>query len=143
MKSLLATCLFVLLGLSSSFAQSNYTIQGQIDDLAARSKLTSTTITTGTSTTLTASKGTKWVIVDPASTLAAHTIFLPSNPGHGHTLVISFGGTITSGAVVTSLTISPNTGQSILQTSAPTAGAAGGALSYRYNALINKWYRQY
>jgi hypothetical protein len=51
--------------------------------------------------------------INPSSTLAVFTIQLPSNVDSGHIYYINFGGQLTSGIVVTALTLSAATGQTI------------------------------
>lgn len=82
-----------------------------------------------------------WLTVNPSSLLASLTITLPAVPINGQLVEVSFGGTMTSGAVITSLTISPNSGQTIVQASAPTTANAGDTLSYRYKTSVAIWYR--
>lgn len=91
--------------------------------------------------TVTVSNATTWLIVNPASLLAVLTITMPATPTDAQKVEISFGGTVTSGAVVTALTISPNSGQAILQSSTPSIVEAGETISYRYNSTNLKWYR--
>ena len=69
-------------------------------------------ISTGVATTM--NDGVETLIVNPSSVLATHTITLPPNPLRGQKLYILFGGTITSGPVVTTLSIIGNAGQTIL-----------------------------
>lgn len=93
---------------------------------------------TGTSS-VTVNNTTTWLIIDPDSTAAAITITLPASPTDLQDVVISFGGAITSGTVATALTISPNTGQSILQATTPADVQAGEVITYRFTN--SKWYR--
>ncbi len=68
----------------------------------------------------------------PAATLATGTLTLPANFPQGRRLNIA------SSQAVTSLTVSPNAGQSI--TGAPTTLAANAAVAFLY--LGTTWYRQ-
>lgn len=54
-----------------------------------------------------------YIRVNPSSTLAALTITLPTIVDSGHIYWISFGGQLTSGVVVTALTLNAGTGQTI------------------------------
>jgi hypothetical protein len=91
---------------------------------------------------VTVNNTTTWLIINPSSISAAMTITLPASPSSGQKVEISFGGTITSGnGVVTALSISPNTGQTIIQTSSPGYVQSGDAISYRYNSSNTSWYR--
>lgn len=96
--------------------------------------------TGSTSVTVTDSTIT-WLVINPASLSSAMTITMPSVPRSNQKIEISFGGTITSGVVVSNVTISPNTGQAVLQSSAPSTVMAGETISYRFNATNSKWYR--
>lgn len=92
--------------------------------------------------TVTVSNGKNVLYVDPGSTLAALTITLPATAHNGNEIQIYFGGTLTSGTVVTSLTISGNTGQSIIQATTPSSVDAGEAIVYKYRASTSTWYRK-
>lgn len=97
------------------------------------------TYTTGT--TVTISNSTTWLIINPASTVAALAITMPVSPTDGQKIEMSFGGTVTSGVVVTALTITPNSGQTILSVSSPTTLEAGETVMYRFNSSNSIWYR--
>ena len=99
----------------------------------------SATITSGTSSTI--ANAIIRTYINPASTIATYTLTLPSAPLDGTTVQIFGGGTITTGAVVTALTISPNSGQSIVGTSVTTL-SVGPAIIYEYNSVNTSWYRQ-
>lgn len=94
-------------------------------------------------TTVTVSTGVNILYVDPASTLATLTITLPATPNYRGTLDIFFGGTLTSGNVVTAITISPNSGQTKLEASTPGYVEAGEHISYQYRVANTKWYRKH
>jgi hypothetical protein len=85
--------------------------------------------TSGSAVTVT--NGVNVLNVNPSSTLSSSTITLPATANTDGTIEIYFGGTLTTGTVVTSLTISPNTGQTIIQAAAPTSASAGESISYR------------
>ena len=91
--------------------------------------------------TVTVLNSTTWMIINPSVTLSTLNITMPASPSDGQTVDISFGGTLTTGNVVTSLTITPNTGQAILQNSTTSNVEAGEAIRYRYNSTNTKWYR--
>lgn len=93
-------------------------------------------------TTVTVSTGVNILYIDPASTLATLTITLPATPNHRGGLDIYFGGTLTSGEVVTAITISPNSGQTKLEASTPGYVEAGEHISYQYRVSNTKWYRK-
>ena len=69
----------------------------------------------------------------PAGVLATGTIKMPQNPYNGQTIQVS------SSQTVTALTVSPNTGQTLLN--APTTLLAGVGFSYYYNTANAVWYR--
>ena len=67
---------------------------------------------------------------------------MPATPTDAQSILISFGGTVTSGnGVVTALTISPNSGQTLIQSTTPSFVEAGDAIQYRYNLSNTSWYR--
>lgn len=108
----------------------NYTVTG-----------TTQTITSGTATTVSAGVGR--VVVNPGSVLASHTLTLPASPTDRMVIDIYFGGTIAGGAsVVTSLTISANTGQTLMQPTTPSTAIGGDWISYEYNSANAVWYRR-
>jgi hypothetical protein len=103
------------------------------------STLTRQIITSGSSGTVTG--GNYIVTIDPSATLAAYTLTLPASPTDLQTVEVDFGGTLTSGTIVTALVISPNSGQTILDNTAPTTATADNTLLYRYRASNTTWYR--
>jgi hypothetical protein len=88
--------------------------------------------TTGFSYTFAA--GTTVLVMNPAGTLATGTITMPAAPADGMT--ISFSST----QIITALTVSANTGQSIV--GQPTTMLAGGAASFVYRLSNTTWYAQ-
>jgi hypothetical protein len=98
------------------------------------------TVTIGTATTVNAS--TRRIVVNPASVLASHTFTLPSAPNDGDQTLFFFGGTIANGsAAVTTLSIVPNAGQTIKQTSTPSTAVGGDTIIYEYNSALLAWVR--
>jgi hypothetical protein len=73
------------------------------------------------------------LILNPAGTLATGTITMPANPSDGMTISFS------SSQIITLLTVSANTGQSIV--SAVTSLALGGGAVYIYRLANTTWYR--
>lgn len=97
-------------------------------------------ITSGTSATV--GDNIITVVFDPASVIATYTLTLPATPVDGQEIRIQFGGTVAGGAaVVTSLTISANSGQALMQASAPTTANGGDCFIYQYKLSNTKWYR--
>lgn len=102
--------------------------------------LQSQTITAGPTATITG--GNYAVYVDPPSVISALTITTPPSPVDGQVIEIYFGGTaIPSGPVVTTFAMSPNSGQSIHDDTAPTSATAANSLKYRYRISNTTWYR--
>jgi len=73
------------------------------------------------------------VIIDPAGTIAALTLVMPETPYDGQELTLTFD------AVVTALTMTPGTGQTLK--GALTAGAVAGFATWRYRATGTTWWR--
>ena len=88
-------------------------------------------LTTGFTYTFAA--GTQVLVMNPAGTLATGTITMPASPADGMTIRFS------SSQIITALTVSANTGQSIV--SAVTTLAAGGGAAYIYRLANTTWYR--
>jgi hypothetical protein len=76
--------------------------------------------------------------VDPAATLAILVITMP-NPIDLQEVKISFGGTITLGAVVVALSIVGAGGDTILDGGAITTANAGDGYIFKYDAIIGAW----
>ncbi len=89
--------------------------------------------TTGFSITI--GNNVQTLILNPAGTLATGTITLPASPIDGHLVRIC------SSQIITALTVSPNTGQTI--TAAPTTLGLGGGFAYIYDLAGTNWYRLY
>ena len=82
------------------------------------------------------------VYVDPASVIASLTLTLPATPLDADRVEIFFGGTLANqAAVVTTLSIAPNTGHAISQFSAPANAFGGDMVTYKYRAAAARWYR--
>lgn len=81
------------------------------------------------------------VIINPATTLASLTITMPltANLFDGQEFKIRFGGTITSGYVVNNLTLTGNSGQSILAGSQITSAISGDGFSIKWDSTTTKW----
>ena len=79
---------------------------------------------------------------DPAAVVANETITLPSVPRDGQEILIMFGGQLTNDvAVVNSLTISPNAGQSLVNTNDfPALVHAGKSYEFKYRSATSQWY---
>ena len=73
------------------------------------------------------------VVFTPAATLATGTVTMPLAPSDGMTVTIS------SSQIITALTVSANTGQSIIN--AITTILAGGTASYIYRLSNTTWYK--
>lgn len=77
---------------------------------------------------------------DPATSQSTVTITLPATPVDGQEVLVQFGGQVTGGNVVTSLTISPNTGQSLVG-NLSTSYADGGSFMVKYRESNTTWYK--
>lgn len=75
------------------------------------------------------------LILNPAGTLASGTITMPATPIDGQEVRFN------SSQIVTSLTVSPNTSQTI--SDAPTAFAAGQGYGFIYHLATTNWFRLY
>jgi hypothetical protein len=95
------------------------------------------TVTSGS--TVTVSNGVGILVVNPSSLLAALTVTFPSTPNDRDYLLMQFGGTMTSGLVVTALAV---TGAASIIGSVPVA-TAGMCSAWIYNVALNKWLRLY
>ncbi len=80
-----------------------------------------------------------YMIFNPASLRATKTINMPANPKDGQYLTLSFGGSITTGTVVTALTIAANAGQTVLLGAAGAAGTVINPLTFIYIGALNQW----
>lgn len=85
--------------------------------------------------TITFANNTATLILTPAGTLASGTITMPSAPADK--MVVRF----SSSQSITTLTVSPNSGQSI--SNAPTAAVPGQGFSFIYNLATTTWLRLY
>lgn len=82
---------------------------------------------------LTIGAAVQYLILDPAGTLATGTITMPASPTDG--FLVGFSST----KIVTTLTLTPNTGQTI--PNSPTSLAAGVGLTFLYRSANATWYR--
>ena len=82
------------------------------------------------------------VYVDPASVIASLTLTLPATPVDADQVQVYFGGTVANrAAVVTTLSIAPNTGHAISQFNSPANAFGGDMVTYEYRAAAARWYR--
>ena len=101
------------------------------------------TVTSGTSSTV--PNGDNIVIINPATTLSTYNLTTPATPHNGDRLYIVFGGTITSGVVVTTFTLTANSGQIFNATATPAAGpyvaqgVQGIGWSWIYVSSLSRW----
>lgn len=79
-------------------------------------------------------------VYDPAALQANATITFPANPYDGQIQAIAFGGAITSGTVVTTLSLATSGGQTINVGTAATTGTVEQPLTFQFLAPLNKWY---
>ena len=80
--------------------------------------------------------------INPSSTIATLTIKTPSTASYdGEEMIVIFGGTITSGSVVTSLSYSSGSIGNIISSSLSTINIpAGYCVHMKYSQSNNKWY---
>lgn len=90
-------------------------------------------ITPVTTDSVVIGNNTSLYIINPAGTIAALTVTMPATPTAGQVVTIS------SSQIVTTLTLSGNTGQTII--GALAALAVGGFASYIWVNTDSKWYR--
>ena len=93
----------------------------------------STVLTPVTGFSIVISGSAKLTTLTPAGTLATGTIKMPPSPVDGWPVQVA------TTQVITALTVSPNTGQTIKN--APTTLAAGTSFFYYYNATLATWFR--
>jgi len=114
--------------------QSGNTVQlsaTQIKAFTDRATYTYNVPVTGFSITIGAAI--QYLILEPAGTLATGTITMPASPTDGYRVGIA------STKIVTTLTLTPNTGQTI--PNSPTALAAGVGVTFLYRSANATWYR--
>lgn len=94
-------------------------------------------------TIITVNNTTNWLIINPDSTLLSASITFPDTPVNGQILDISFGGTITSpGAVIArAVVLATSASQGIVGETNIGTVTTDDKLSYRYNSLNSKWYK--
>jgi len=95
--------------------------------------------TSGSTVTVTSQTTHIWLHSNPSSLLAALTITMPATPVDGQEVEFTGGGTITSGAVITTLTFTPNTGQGILGDTVYTDFSVNDAVKLAWKGSLSKW----
>lgn len=101
------------------------------------SALTRQVITSGTSATVT---GPNYLVTfDLSAPIAAYSLTMPASPVDLSTIDIECGGTITSGTEVTTLTLVPSAGQTIIGTTALQIYAST-YIKLRYRSATSQWY---
>lgn len=103
------------------------------------SSFTRQVITSGTSATITG--GNYIVNIDPSATIAAYNLTMPASPTDMQEVRIQGGGTITAGTVVTSFTVTANSGQTLLQAVTPTTLGTE-PIYYMWRASTSQWFRE-
>lgn len=88
-----------------------------------------------TGDSITIADNSKTLVLDPAGTLATLTVTMPPTPVDGQEIRVS------SSQIVTALTVSPNSGQTL--SNAPTTILAGTGFAYIYDLPNTNWYRIY
>ena len=90
--------------------------------------------------------GANEIVIDPSSITATQVITLPVSPPDGTIVNLHFGGTLTSGTIVTSFSVVPGSGAAIIDNSAPTTAVYGDYFRYHYyttNLGSPRWYREH
>lgn len=103
--------------------------------LLTRQSITSGTTATGTS-------GNLIVTFNFASTASTFNFTMPASPTDQQVVAFEAGGTLTTGTEVTTLTITPNSGQSIIQSTALTTLGVGEYALYKWNNSLTAWFRE-
>lgn len=98
---------------------------------------TITTITSGTSSTV--PNGTNIILMNPGTITSAYSLTFPATPHSSNTLTVLFGGTVTTGTVITTLTSVANSGQTLNTVSATGMGTFGEPWIWKF--YNNVWYR--
>ena len=104
------------------------------------STFTRQVITSGASGTV--GGGNYVVTFDPSSTLAAYALTLAAAPSDLAIVKIEFGGTLTSGTIITNFTVVPNSGQIIIDNTPPSSATADNYIEYQFRSSTNQWYRR-
>ena len=83
------------------------------------------------------------VIIDPTSLIVAKQITFSPNPADQQRVRFVIGGSITTGTVITTLTLVPNTGQGIIGVTGNMVllNVAPGSFAFMYRTSVAKWYR--
>lgn len=80
--------------------------------------------------------------VNPTTTISSLTIILPATSQDRKEVEVNFGGTMTSGTIVTALTINGPNGQPPVQSNTPTSGSYGVTLTYPFDGSISRYRRK-
>jgi hypothetical protein len=99
-----------------------------------------TLITSGTSSVVGA--GIYRIDIDPAALLSTYTLTLPASPVDGARVFVRAGRQIAAGAVVvTSFTVSPNSGQTLYAAITPTRLDGGDSMEFQFESSTTTWTR--
>ncbi len=125
-----------VLGLyTSSTQQAKIDANGNFTFVKARADLSKSVQVPTTGFTITVANNTSTLILNPAGTLATGTVTMPATPIDGQEVRFS------STQTVTTLTVSPNTSQTI--SNAPTTIAPGQGYAWIYHLATTNWFRLY
>lgn len=121
-------------------ALNNYLSKEYVDNLVSSIGLSFSEQTHITGATVTVNDLVTILYVDPVSNLSTLTITLAASPVNGQELKISFGGTLSAGAVVVNtLVIQGNTGHTVLAGSSITKADVGDGHILKFQQSINTW----
>lgn len=79
--------------------------------------------------------------INPTTTISSLTLVLPTTSQDRKDVEVNFGGTLSSGTVVTTLTIQGPGGNAPVQSNTPTSASAGQVFTYRYDSTIARYRR--
>lgn len=116
-------------------ARGEFDANGNFVTLNATADQSKSVQTPTTGFSITFSNNITTLILTPAGTLATGTITLPATPVDGQNV------RFTTSQIITALTVSPNSGQSLV--GAPTTLAVGQGAAFIYHLATTTWYRLY
>ena len=133
----------ILIASGSTTLHGTTTINGAITLNNSFARTSNHIITTGTAFTISGSITT--IYTDPTASISSFTYTLPatSSINNGQELLFIFGGNLSgSSNVITTLTISPSAGTTIIG-NLPTSANVTSSYAFKYRSDNAKWYRLY
>lgn len=120
---------------SNGVLRGSFDASGNFIHLFARADQSKSVQVPTTGFAITVGNNTSTLIINPAGTLATGTVTMPATPIDGQEVRLS------STQTVTTLTVSPNTSQTI--SNAPTTIAPGQGFAWIYHLATTNWFRLY